>query len=89
MSIKEINEKTAVPIKLAVIIVASAVSASWWIGRSLDRIEHQLSIGWTVHDSRAWGRDFADKNPTVKVPDADEIFWKTRKPIEAVQVTKP
>ena len=68
----------SVPIKIVGPIIGTIVATSLWLQTQLWEIKASMGTAWTIHDQREWAHDAKEKNPTLIIPNPDEVFWKSR-----------
>lgn len=74
----EINEKTRVPIGLAVCCIGAFIGGALWLNNSLNRIDQRLqsmetrmSDRWTASNMKIWALQLRLENPSLRVPEPE------------------
>lgn len=80
-----ISEKTSIPFKVVIPIAALLIACTMKISGGINKIEIAISRSWTVDSMDRWARAFQRENPSIKVPDAREIFDTREKPIKLIE----
>ena len=75
-----INEKTRVPIGIAVACAIAFIGGAVWLNTRLDAIDHRLGgmersliDRWTARDMQIFVLEMQMKNPEIKFPDVNRI----------------
>jgi hypothetical protein len=74
----QLNERTALPLKIVVPICATIMAAAFYIGVEVHSIRVLMQNSWTVHDMDRWEAEAMVLNPTVKIPDAYSIVSRRK-----------
>lgn len=77
----EINERTAVPLKVVFAIFGAFVpllAMAFWIGVEVHSIRVLMQGTWTVGDQDRWSIESQFLNPNIKYPDAYGIVQKRK-----------
>lgn len=76
MSVSELNEKTKVPLGIAVTVALAFIGGALWINSNLEDIKHELmdirremALRQSREAMEIWIIRFRSENPTIKVPE--------------------
>lgn len=73
------DEKTLVPMKLVIPLIATMISCTWILNSRLNTIEAKLGSMWTIENQYRWADEARRMNPTIQVPYVIDVLNSTTK----------
>lgn len=78
MTMKQINEQTSIPFKVAVPVCLTLISCTYYLGGLLAEIRTGVKQSWTIRQMQTYSDVMRDSNPGLHVPNPNEVVERSQ-----------